>query len=560
MPNRVWVAALGCAVVAVALLLQLSGPGKPAPIDSTSSYSRLADEKDPEHPVASEVETPRASTRSPVPDDGRAKVAVLTIADIFNQPIQGAQVYLESSEGWFVAGATDSDGRLSFLGGRGVVRHPDYIPREFEVPPGRNLRLALEPGGAIEGVVTGLDEDGMAGCRVVARERSAFLPSWIEEVTHGSPRILETAKCAPDGSFRLTGVVPGREYVVEAEVRGMASAPREVTAGSMDSPGHVTLGMIEVWGALVVFSGPGDEPLHCPERIDVSRSRPARNFTPELPPGFRFASEIYGLSIQRLSGGASESMSDGRYTAVILMTPEPGAGDAPANVAFTFQLPGYEASSGVVQIRSFGPGPATFEFELTPRGESFGCLDVEFLGSSYLDPLQPRALANEYELRLQEAAGETIAMKYSVPLRGKERLEGIPSGTYEAVFEGLGKSVRVVPEGGPFSIGPDLTPSLTIELATFGAIQIELIRADGTAYDAGPIRAQLITETEPGLGLPMFYHLPGPPYLIHHVTPGPHYLVLLTPAELVYRDPDAVPLDTVFVSESSVVTAQFVLP
>lgn len=447
------------------------------------------------------------------------------------------------------------------------MRHPGYLPRDFEVPPRERRTLVLERGGAIEGRVTGLDPEGLAECRVVARERSDGAPRLIEDLEQGSPRVAEAAGCRPDGSFRLTGVRPGRQYVVEGLLRGMASAPKSVTAGTAESPAVVVLEIIEVWGAQVVFTGLGGDRLHGPDRVDLSRSSSAAHFRAELPPGFRYATEVSGLSLNRLSGGKpNRSLVDGRYRVLVLMTPDPTTvrgpipERGPTIVWFSFQLPGYEPSSGEVHIRPYRENPPILEDELTPRAASFGALDLEFSGGEYLDEFDTRAIGAEYELRLEEAGGERLAVKYSVPLRGQERLDGIPAGTYDVVFEGLGKSLKVVPEGSPVRIGPDSTPRLTVELGAFGSIEVEAIQADGTPYDSGPMQVQLITETEPGLGRPMFYHLPGPPYVIRHVAPGPHFLVLLTPVEQVHADSDAVPRDTVLVTEGKVVTARFFLP
>lgn len=253
-------------------------------------------------------------------------------------------------------------------------------------------------------------------------------------------------------------------------------------------------------------------------------------------------------------------MTDGWYRALVLMTPESGAGSGPANVSFTFQLPGYEPVLGEVVIRPYSEDVPVQEVEMIPTGDSFGSLQVEFMGATYLDDWVPRSPGPEYELTLREKGGNRLALKYSIPLRESERVDGIPSGVYDVVFEGLGKSLKITPAESPVRIGPDLAPSLTLELGVFGSIEVEVVRADGSMYDSGPIKVQLITETEPGLGLPMFYHLAGPPYIIRHVAPGPHYLVLLTPEEIVYRNPEAVPLDTVFVTESHVSTTRFVLP
>lgn len=501
-----------------------------------------------------------SATRVPILNATQENLAILTVVDDGDRVLEGALVHVRSGAGWTLAGTTSTNGSLLFEGGHGIVRHPGYQPGDFDVSAGRRKTLVLETSGAIDGIVSGLNPAGLTECTIVARQASDGWMSLVEDVESGSPRVIEVAGCRPDGSFRLTGVRPGREYFVEGSVRGMASPPVEVKAGTLESPAHVVVEMLDVWGAQVVFVGPGGQRLHCPDQVDVARSRPAKRFAAALPPGFKYAKGIYGLSEHRLSGGAKLGMVDGRYRALIEMTPESGSAQGPANVSFSFQLPGYEPVSGEVVIRPFREDASALEVELAPRAQSFGALDLEFLGTGYLDELPPRWAVPEYELVLQEEGGDRIALKYCDPFRGRQRLEGIPSGIYDVVFQGLGKSVNVVPSESPVRIDPDSTPGVTIELGAFGAIEVELVQADGTSYDSGPIKVSLITETEPGLGLPTYYFLPGPPYVLRHVAPGPHYLWLHTPMELQYMDADSVPRDTVFVTESTVSTAIFVLP
>jgi large repetitive protein len=118
--------------------------------------------------------------------------------------------------------------------------HPDYVPSyvDVELNPRKNnpINLVLEQGGVIEGRVT---LDG----RPVERAGIRVLPQ-IEVITTMDDLSETVTKTNPDGTFRLTDLIPGDVNVIlmmpQIIEDGASISIREVTRQAVVSPGLVT--------------------------------------------------------------------------------------------------------------------------------------------------------------------------------------------------------------------------------------------------------------------------------------------------------------------------------
>src|SRR5690606_29203135 len=148
------------------------------------------------------------------------------------QPVPDAEVSVRSLGGSprpsrlpIPCGRTDAEGRLSVErapSGRAVVRatHPEYgaTERTTELPTAL-LHLELQASGALEGVLSEGGRPPMPG-RWQLAVRPAGRPA-----LHGID-LPQLTRPAPDGGFRLSGLVPG-DYEVSV-VESSVSAPLDL--------------------------------------------------------------------------------------------------------------------------------------------------------------------------------------------------------------------------------------------------------------------------------------------------------------------------------------------
>jgi hypothetical protein len=145
------------------------------------------------------------------------------VRDALGGPIAAASVRLVS---WGDATLStsvlsDADGRFkASLGAQrltAIASAPGYSPaRTYHVAPTQDLELVLTPEVSIAGkVLTDGDKRPVAGAQILARS--------IDQGMAGSGEAIS----AEDGTFRITGLDPGR-YVLNATARGYRSIASEV--------------------------------------------------------------------------------------------------------------------------------------------------------------------------------------------------------------------------------------------------------------------------------------------------------------------------------------------
>jgi hypothetical protein len=485
----------------------------------------------------------------------------LHVIDPAGQPVVGAQVHGRASGSWSIEGETDSRGYYVGNLRTGVVRHGAFMPNLFDLPEDQTeATITLKIGGVLEGRVLGLQD----GEPVVVVARDDGSDPWERdsgELREGHPRVRKCITDA-DGRFLIKGLLPGRLYFVEAFNRRGACAFVRAIAGTVREPGFAELLFRPLLGCVLKFTGPSGGPLKVSPRISLLSSQPGLPLTPHPPPGLAYPKGLLGLTQAQLTRNSNLGWHGGTLTRFVsFVAPEdPGGppGAASMSMPFELELPGYERFHGELSVgapKEDGGFP-TQTFPLTPRVANWGDLHVEILGTEYLDDFPPRVRLPEYQLRLQ-GDGVRLAYTFRPPLKVDPILRDIPQGLYRAELIGLGKPLSE----GPVDVQIGATQSkVSFDLALYGGIQVTVVNADGSTYDATSLAISVIRGADPHKGVPSYYRLMGPPYVVRHLASGPYYLWMDEPVSLRFQDPDAAGLaDTVYVSGSHITTVQFVL-
>jgi RNA polymerase sigma factor (sigma-70 family) len=173
-------------------------------------------------------------------------------------PVAGARVYFggipHTSEREKVAAETNSEGVFTIDAASPDIRelsatHPEYAPATSSI--GERTTIVLEEAGAVEGVVTQLNQplpDATVGVRYLDRQNMPWTGSNSE----------------PSGAYRIGQLPPG-EVEVTAEIAG----DRRVTAQAIVAPGTTTDVDLDFAPATSVVHGLIDAAAFNPQHINV---------------------------------------------------------------------------------------------------------------------------------------------------------------------------------------------------------------------------------------------------------------------------------------------------
>ncbi len=284
--------AAGLLLAGVAAWLLLRGSGAeaptvpPAPAEPARFAAPAPDR--PSRPAREALPAPGATdapppAADPPPSPARPPLLVLVEDASTGAPVAGATVELREEDILTRSAATDGEGRARFDGARALLATVRAVAAgraaawivvpEKDEPGGTEVRVGLEPGTEISGVVrsarTGI---GVAGARVEAT-RGGTLGD--RSVFYMAPR-LSTAIADAEGRFTVGGVPYGIIVTVAAGAPGFVRGERalQLGEGSADLPpvellldegataaGVVTdpEGRVVAGAAVTVVTGDGDD-------------------------------------------------------------------------------------------------------------------------------------------------------------------------------------------------------------------------------------------------------------------------------------------------------------
>jgi hypothetical protein len=335
----------------------------------------------------------------------------LDVVDEAGRPIEGARVEVIDNNttagccGWPYHDtdlATDPEGRVTIAGleaerdpgwryflsiqhpsyAEGMLDRPERLPREDGVAP---ARLALAAGHALEGR---LDTPRAA--------EGSLTVSLIDPVIPGCHAVCRFATLSADGTFRVTGLHPGR-HTLHAKAPGAASLVREV---------------------MVPDGGP---------------------LTLALPAGRRASGQVIGDSGAPLEGAEVLAEWDTSY----------GHRETTTDASGMFSLDGLPAGERVViaarrnepiraealglAILPPGEGDVDLTFDARRRGTLRGRVHDDRTGEPFSREVEVRAEPAD-TLVLFRGAGEAADGRFSISL---------PEGEHTLVFEVLGEEDMV---------------------------------------------------------------------------------------------------------------------
>jgi len=143
-----------------------------------------------------------------IADDGLRRRTLRVVQASDGAPVSGATA-TSLQWGWpFASGETDSTGRVAVFSGDGVAVSKSGLAgvRAPLGPSDTELKVALEPGGAIAGEVRGGREASAAGMHVAA----------IREDPEAGDAQIRTATTDGEGRYRIDGLAEGPWLVVAA--------------------------------------------------------------------------------------------------------------------------------------------------------------------------------------------------------------------------------------------------------------------------------------------------------------------------------------------------------
>jgi Carboxypeptidase regulatory-like domain len=269
--------------------------------------------------------------------------------------------------GDFASGSADSRGEFRAVGlvpGRYTVfafqspsENVDWYSEmtEFEITDAdvSNLAVRIRRGATVSGVVTveGMS-DRAAAARLLAGVRVYGLADRREQV--GPAGFVRPVTVEPDGSFRMTGIRPGKFRLnINTETKGLAFARVEVGGAEQRDGLEITEGA-QVTGVRIVLAyGTG-----------VIRGQVSFPGGGAPPQGTRV------VVIARRAGSDSQGTKGGE-----------------ADTRGRFQIEGLSAGEYEVQARAFGTGPA---YQSEPQRVSVGEGGGDLTLSLNLTPIQPQ--------------------------------------------------------------------------------------------------------------------------------------------------------------------------
>lgn len=202
----------------------VDGTALEAPYSVRAQAPGYAPSVDVEHVVTTAVD--REARADPVLR--RPATVIVHAIDLEGLPVPDATIHVDDSRA-----STDGQGTCRFEGlppdgyrvwTESLLFRPAGTQTDLKEGQTVDLRLALDPGARIEGLVLGAGDQPLAGASLEL------------EVTEGGPKLdLPPFALRSDdgGRFRIGGLLPG-DYLVSAQKEGFRALPMRIRAPSVD--------------------------------------------------------------------------------------------------------------------------------------------------------------------------------------------------------------------------------------------------------------------------------------------------------------------------------------
>jgi len=421
-------------------------------------------------------------------------------------------------------GQTDELGWLSIskgelAGARVLAIGTNWLPHEVDLPtePPPVIRVELEPGASLEGIVVDADGAAIESARIAVWPQQAVPPPPERRKLH-DPR-NPVAISDELGRFRIRGLRHGTTYRVVAGRQGLVTRG-DVLARVEDA---VTIELGHLFAAQLCFVDEEGRELQCSE----STLRPS--ITLDIAdPGQHYV----GSSVALRFAGVPPEMLKRTATRLFVAVTGPRHLDSIGPIALrSVEVPGYRARPVSVMLPTATNGVAVQNVAFERVASAFGRIQLSFLNAPR--GLALGRLADGWSGKLLLRAPGSTKLEYAIRTMAVDSvlIEPVPYGDYEGVFVGMGGIFLRPPPPGDFdvSVGPDLV-ELSIDLGGLGGVRFELSGEDDEAYEgtfsASLFKGNLLTG-QPGIAKKV--DLAAPPYAVFGLEPSVYTLMVHHP-------------------------------
>jgi hypothetical protein len=463
-------------------------------------------------------------------------------------PVVGAKVYDYGSSDLKYLGATNPGGEIEIRASglqQLAVKHNYFTTQIVDCEEGVfEYRVTLVGGGEIAGYLRGAIDNSDWIVAAVPQTEPGLLSKWTES----RKLSLWTSTVQSTGEFHLTGLDPSLRYQVVGCGPGAYAGQQSLSVlpGPAGMPEWVDLEAQELWAAHLVFDGPDGLPAEFCSSMNIWASQPRKLLSMEAV-GLRKVRDFpLAIRAQILGNRGFSQVSIPEFFVRVVDGPF-----VDGIASFAFQLPGYLEVKGYVQLEHASPETMESHFPMVPLVEGWGVVELEVLGTEYLQGVPPPGTISAFELLFVEAKGSIYTMYLPCPIADIGVLNSVPAGVYAVTLRSREKVLEVplATIEAPLIVMPGGTATLSIELGNLGSVHLEVFDGGVEKVD-GSVGVFVVVAHGEHKGEFERVLLNEHPFVIRHLSPGSYYLWLDTPFEAKLVDSNSTPSDTVQVMES----------
>lgn len=492
--------------------------------------------------LASERGAAMASEESGSGGANRPKREVLVLG-IEGAAVAGAEC--STAPEWTVVATTSERGEVSssdFVGSvEFVVRANGWVTRRLQLPGGERsqerVTIVLQRSGTIVGEIhSPLGGRVGAGVRVLVVPPTEPLNDAIIALALIGAGPLTAATSDDQGAFSIGGLELGTAYRLFAGGSGLIQLdpfqPPVFARPELDEPGtvepFVVITMEYAYGVDLEFCDSEGGPLSTSPRMAgqwAGTPRPVDTRARVVP------SDCAGRLVL---GRPSATMNASFHRRWFVFAADLDLGDE-IDLTLDVTIPGYLPAEQLITARRIEHEMPLRVVNLSRDRRSFGVVEVRL---EPLDSISDIVVEAMYSvgapvLHLTDVeSGQRSTVELPGITRGFERIEGIPSGSYSAVFEAPGQLMRFPSANDPprlLQVGA-LDAELEVPVASFGTIVLDPIAFDDNLHSGsimvGLARLDPITGQEVESGVLLLRRRP---YAIPFVPQGTYRVDFIAP-------------------------------